>query len=139
MKLVLFVFLSILSFVQAQPDNNMNNNPDNNNDFFTYLNTPVVEWTNYTSPENAGPAEGNGLYLSPRGDLLVATSFDATVRAFDPHTGHIVWTYQPNSLGYPMRCFGGVTFNMEAATPYLVVAIADKAQEKDETPSIAER
>jgi hypothetical protein len=118
------LLLSAACLAQAQP---------NDNDF-TYFNEPDVAWTNFTSDDFEGPREGNGLYMSPDGRLLVSTSVDATIRAFHPETGDVLWTYKPNSLGFPIRCFGGVTFNLQASRPYLVFSIADAAVDKDNSP-----
>jgi hypothetical protein len=67
--------------------------------------------------------------MSPDGNMLVSTSFDATVQAFDPLTGAIIWTYIPDSRGFPIRCFGGLIFNYQAEDPYMVYAIADDRED----------
>jgi WD40 repeat protein len=99
-----------------------------------YLDSPVLLWANFTSDDGFGLSEGNGLYMSPDGNMLVSASLDSTVRAFDPLTGAILWTYKPDSLGFPIRCFGGLTFNYQAANPYMVYAIADAAIDPDDSP-----
>jgi outer membrane protein assembly factor BamB len=100
-----------------------------------YLDDPVLLWTNFTSNNLFGLGEGNGIFMSPDGKMLVSTSVDATVRAFDPLTGTIIWTYKPDSVGFPIRCFGGLTFNYQAANPYMVYAIADAASDRDNSPT----
>ncbi len=91
-----------------------------------YLDTPSVLWSDRTTDDaTLGVKQGNGLYLSPDGSMLVSTSADGTLRAFEPSSGTILWTYKPPSLGVVFRCFGGLHFNDQAPTPYMVYAIAD--------------
>ena len=106
-------------------------------EFFEYLEEPNMLWTGATTDsttEGSGVREGNGVFMSPDGQLLVSTSFDATLRAFDPMTGAVKWTYTPNSLGFPIACLSGVTFNYEGIRPYLIYAIADAATDLVDNP-----
>lgn len=106
-----------------------------NDEFFEYLDEPMLLWQNVTTDNSgSGVQAGNGLYMSPDKDMLVSTSLDGTVRAFDPASGDIFWTYTPNSLGLPIRCFSGVTFSVNGPRPYLVYAIADGADNADLNP-----
>lgn len=107
----------------------------------SYLAEPKLLWSGFTTNAEEGELgvrEGNGLYISPDGSMLVSTSFDGTVRAFDPIIGDILWTYTPNNLGFPIRCFSGVTFNLQSATPFLVYTVADSATDLVDNP-FAER
>ena len=123
-----WVLATLISITNAQP-------PDD--EFFSYLPTPTLLWSEFATSSTNGVQQGNGLYMSPDGQMLVATSFDGTVRAFEPQTGAILWTYQPDSIGLQYRCFSGVTFNYQADPKYLVYAIADGAQSREDT-SLAE-
>ena len=101
-----------------------------------YLDEPELLWSGSTTEDadKRGVRKGNGIFASPDGKMIVSTSFDATVRAFDPSTGEVLWTYTPNSLGFPFSCFSGVTFSYEGSRPYLVYAIADAAIDEIDNP-----
>jgi outer membrane protein assembly factor BamB len=106
-------------------------------DLFEYLAAPELAWSNVTTDSTEagmGVVYGNGVYISPDNDMVVSTSFDATLRAFDPITGAVLWTYVPTPVGTTIRCFGGVAFNYEGATPYLVYAVADGADNLVDNP-----
>lgn len=104
-------------------------NAQPNDEFFEYFDEPMLLWENVTtdSASGLGVQAGNGLYMSPDNDMLVSTSADGTVRAFDPLSGEILWTYTPESFGLPVQCFGGVTFSVNGPRPYIVYAVADGA------------
>lgn len=120
MKLSLsIVFLFLSSLLHAQD--------------FTYQD-PVLLWQGLTSDTSAGVYEGNGVYVSPDGSMIVSTSADGTLRAFEPVTGAVMWTFVPENLGFAIRCWSGVTFNFRGDTPYMVYAVADGAIEKENSP-----
>ena len=101
-----------------------------------YLDEPELLWTGTTTDgaDQRGVRKGNGIFTAPDGKMIVSTSFDATVRAFDSSTGEVLWTYTPNSLGFPYSCLSGVTFNYEGPFRYLVYAIADAAIDEIDNP-----
>ena len=115
-----FLFLSSLLQVQAQD--------------FNYLDPTVVWQARTTDDTSAGVLQGNGIYLSPDNKMIVSTSSDGSLRAFDPASGAILWTYVPDNLGFAIRCFSGVTFSYKGARPYMVYAIADGATDKNNSP-----
>ena len=57
--------------------------------------SPVTLWNNTINTEFGGVVRGNGLVLSPEGDVLLATSVSGAVTAFDVDTGTILWDYNP--------------------------------------------
>jgi sugar lactone lactonase YvrE len=82
-----------------------------------YFDAPVQEW------EALIPAvrQGNGVFVSPDDALIVATSADGTMSAFDP-TGTSLWTYGPPSIdsASAVSCSSGITFALDYLT-YAVI------------------
>jgi hypothetical protein len=72
-----------------------------------YFDAPVQEW------ETLIPAvrPGNGVFVSPDDALIVATSGDALLSAFD-RLGTPLWTYGPPLTDYAsaITCSSGITF-----------------------------
>jgi hypothetical protein len=67
---------------------------------------------------------GNGVYMEPNGEILVAVSYYADVSAMNPLTGDLVWDYTPNlASGAILTTSSGITFNSLANPPYLVFAV----------------
>jgi hypothetical protein len=81
-----------------------------------YLDAPVQEW------ETTIPAvrPGNGVFVSPDDALIVATSGDASLSAFD-RLGTPLWTYGPplTDSASEITCSSGITF----APDYLTYAV----------------
>jgi outer membrane protein assembly factor BamB len=75
-----------------------------------------VAWQVSTSPVG----KGNGAFLSPRGDVLVAVSSDGLVRALDPQNGEALWTY-PSTPGTTSS--SGAFFSPNAPIPYVAYCI----------------
>lgn len=117
-----FVFLFLGSLLQVQAQD------------FNYLD-PTLLWQGRTTEDtSAGVLEGNGVYLSPDNRMIVSTSSDGTLRAFEPTTGEIIWSYVPDNLGFAIRCWSGVTFSYRGSSPYMVYAVADGAVDKNNSP-----
>lgn len=107
---VIVLLVGILSCVSAQ---------------LRYLNEPQLLWNDRATEQTTGVRGGNGVFTSPDGAMVVSVAYDATVRAFNPRTGEILWTFTPPTTGFPIRSFGGITFNYRASPPMLVYAVAD--------------
>ena len=86
------------------------------------LQDPVV----YFSKQVEGDVGyGNGLFLMPGEQLLVATSSDGTVTCFHALTGEELWEYSPQSSS-EIASHSGVAFTTEnAETPYMVYSIIE--------------
>lgn len=68
--------------------------------------------------------EGNGVYLSPSNDKLVAVSRAGILRAYDPAYGSTLWTFNPPFVqGASYRCLGGVTFAQTTTLEYLAYMV----------------
>jgi len=81
--------------------------------------------------------ENNGAFISPDGSLVVVTSSDATIRGYDAETGASLFTTQPNSLGFPVNNYGGVTFS--PSRDFFVFAVVDGAPNPELTTLGARR
>jgi hypothetical protein len=86
-----------------------------------YPTAPTAKWI--TSTTGGGMFNNNGVYTAPDDSIVVTISQNCIVQANDAMFGNVLWTYLPVGGGY--RCFGGVTFNYDAATPYLVFSVVD--------------
>jgi hypothetical protein len=87
-----------------------------------YVADPAVAWTAIGG--EIGP--GNGIFPTPDGTRLVVTFQDGSVKFLDPGTGETVLDdFAPESLGFSIRGFGGVSFAYERPTPYMVYAVTD--------------
>jgi outer membrane protein assembly factor BamB len=87
----------------------------------TYL--PIADiqaaWTGSAGPVGVG----NGVFLSPNGDVAVVVSSDASATAFNPLDGTELWSYDPPSA--TANSTSGAFFCYSAPTPYLVYSFAD--------------
>lgn len=79
------------------------------------VSTPV--WSQFTG----GVGAGNGVFISPPGDLAVVVSSDASVRAFDPLLGTIKWSASPPDTSSTST--SGAFFSYEGASPYIIYAL----------------
>lgn len=86
-----------------------------------YPSSPTVAWSAPGSESSAG----NGLFLSPDQSTLVGAFRDGSVRMYDPMTGSSIGSFVPDSLGSPIRGFGGVNFVEGVSSPFLVYAVTD--------------
>lgn len=87
-----------------------------------YLNPPEVAWT--ATGSEAKP--GNGLFVSPDGDLLVGSFLDGSLIMYNPETGEKLGSYTPDvTSGATIRGFGGVTFAYTGSTKYLLYAVTE--------------
>jgi hypothetical protein len=84
-----------------------------------YPAAPTVKWIASTT----GMFNDNGVYTAPDDSIVVSMSQNCVVRANDAMLGNVLWTFLPAGEG--IRCFGGVTFNYDSATPYLVFSVVD--------------
>jgi hypothetical protein len=84
-----------------------------------YPASPTVKWIG----SNSGIFNDNGVYAAPDDSIVVSMSQNCAVRANSAMDGIELWTFFPTGEGY--RCFGGVTFNYDAVTPYLVFSVVD--------------
>jgi hypothetical protein len=84
-----------------------------------YPGAPTVKWEDTTT----GFFNDNGVYAAPDDSIVVSISQSCVVRANGAMGGAALWTFLPT--GQEFRCFGGVTFNYAAATPYLTFAVVD--------------
>lgn len=116
----LVLFLSSLLHVQAQD--------------FNYQDPTLVWQARTTDDTSAGVVDGNGIYLAPDSSMIVSTSSDGTLRAFQPQTGEVLWTFVPENLGFAVRCWSGVTFSFRGNRRYMVYAIADGAVDRNNSP-----
>ena len=85
-----------------------------------YLKDPTEAWSKGASETGVG----NGFFLSPDGSKLVGAFADGSVRIMNPATGEDI-AYTPTSQGVSIRGLGGVSFAMNASTPYIVFAVVD--------------
>jgi outer membrane protein assembly factor BamB len=92
---------------------------------------PTLAWSNQiipSSPTNSpGVLRGNGVYLTPDGMHLIATSVGGTVNSFNAATGVFEWEYDPPAVdGAIVRTHSGIAFTTEAASEdYMVYSIVD--------------
>jgi hypothetical protein len=70
--------------------------------------------------------QGNGVFLSPDGKLLVVVSRDATVRSFNPVTGDPGWTFTPTDAE-KSNSFGGASFCNFNGQPYVLISVTTNA------------
>jgi hypothetical protein len=89
------------------------------------LDYPVAPTQEWVASLGGGIFDNNGLYTAPDDSIVVSISSDCVVSAYLPVDGTLAWTnrFLPDGEGY--QCFGGVTFNYDAATPYLVFSVVD--------------
>lgn len=72
--------------------------------------------------------EGNGVYLTPTHDMLVAVSRVGILRAYNPDGGEILWTFSPPLIGGgSVSCQSGITFVETSAATYLAYMVVDTA------------
>ena len=70
--------------------------------------------------------EGNGVYLTPSGDKLIAVSRAGILRAYDPTDGSVLWTYSPSLMdGGSVSCQSGITFIETFLTTHLAYMVMD--------------
>ena len=70
--------------------------------------------------------EGNGLYLTPAKDKLIAVSRSGILRSFSPSDGSVQWTFSPPLIsGGSVSCLGGLTFVETVASTYLAYMVVD--------------
>jgi DNA-binding beta-propeller fold protein YncE len=88
-----------------------------------YFDAPVQEWETLIPTVR----QGNGVFVSPDDALIVATSADGTMSAFDP-SGTSLWTYGPPSIdsASAISCSSGITFAPDFLT-YAVIADEESA------------
>lgn len=68
--------------------------------------------------------EGNGVYLTPSRDTLVAVSRAGILRAYDPADGAVLWTFNPPLVqGASYWSQGGVTFAQTPSLEYLAYMV----------------
>jgi hypothetical protein len=84
-----------------------------------YPAAPTVKWIDTIT----GIFNNNGVYAAPDDSIVVSISQNCVVRANGAMGGNVLWTFLPSGEGF--RCFGGVTFNYDADTPYLVFSVVD--------------
>jgi hypothetical protein len=84
-----------------------------------YPTAPTVRWVDTTT----GIFNDNGVYAAPDDSIVVSISQSCVVRANGAMRGNEIWTFLPSGEGF--RCFGGVTFNYDANTPYVVFSVVD--------------
>jgi outer membrane protein assembly factor BamB len=95
------------------------------------LDIPLLSWSNQIIPANPsnspGVLRGNGVYLTPDGMHLIATSVGGIVTSFDAASGDFEWEYEePAVNGAITRSYSGIAFTTEAAAePYMVYSIVD--------------
>ena len=86
------------------------------------LDTPQVLW------EATAPAVeyGNGVFLTPDESLVLTTSVDGPVNAYEASSGNNVWLYTPPEVdGGVIRCHSGITFWGNNDGTYMVYSIID--------------
>jgi hypothetical protein len=90
-----------------------------------YLSNATLVWQKFSSPV----LQGNGVFLSPAGDLAVVVSRDATVRAFDPLTGKVAWVFTPSKKNLAaVESFSGAFFSTGVTTPYIAYSVNSGGQ-----------
>lgn len=73
--------------------------------------------------------QGNGVYLTPSSEKLVAVSRSGILRAYNPADGQVLWTFSPPLLGGgSVSCQGGITFVEKAGATYLAYMVIDTNQ-----------
>lgn len=98
-----------------------------------YFAAPEPTLLSSTSPMG----DGNALKLTPDGSLLIATSSNGAISAFDPSTGASAWTHTPATNPEPtlsrLSCTSGIVFSNNPAIggDYLVYAVTDGLAEAD--------
>jgi hypothetical protein len=90
----------------------------------TYLDAPVEGWRASFAPME----QGNGVFLSPDGSMVVAIASNCLVRAFGQATGEVRWTSNPPPGDGSSSCNGGITFNDNADIPYFTYMVNDNVQ-----------
>jgi hypothetical protein len=87
-----------------------------------YHDQPVEKWRKTFN----AIGEGNGVFLSPPGDMLVAVSRLGIVRAYDPADGGVLWTFSPPLIGGgSISCQSGITFVYTETLAYLAYMVTD--------------
>jgi hypothetical protein len=86
--------------------------------------SPLLIWT---KDIGNGVLQGNGVFLTPNGNHLIATSEFGAVTCLDALTAETVWEYVPSSVeGSIVRSRSGVAFTTEnALEPYMVYSVDD--------------
>lgn len=70
--------------------------------------------------------EGNGVYLTPAQDKLIAVSRSGILRAYDPTNGDVLWTFSPPLMdGGSTSCQSGITFVEGSESTYLAYMVID--------------
>jgi hypothetical protein len=78
--------------------------------------------------------EGNGLYMTPQKDKLIAVSRSGIVRAYTPMDGNVLWTFSPPPIdGGSVSCQSGATFVETSASSFLVYMIIDRVAGESST------
>ena len=70
--------------------------------------------------------EGNGVFLTPAKDKLIAVSRAGILRAYNPTDGRVEWTYSPTLVtGGSVSCHSGITFVETLSSTYLAYMVID--------------
>ena len=95
-----------------------------------YHNEPRRAWTKTFN----SIGEGNGVYLTPARDKLIAVSRAGILRAYDPASGDVLWTFSPPLMdGGSTICQSGVTFIEGASSTLLAYMLVDTVAGQDTT------
>jgi hypothetical protein len=76
-------------------------------------------------------SSGNGVFLSPDGNVLVVVSYDGSVRGFNPRDGAEKWKYSPDVL-QDTSSFGGAFFSNYQGQPYVLYSLVTFAAIDDQ-------
>ena len=76
----------------------------------------TTAWKEFTGGVDAG----NGVFLSPDGNMAVVVSRDAFVRAFDAATGAQMWSFSPTGIS---TSTSGAFFSLNGTTPYIAISV----------------
>lgn len=90
-----------------------------------YDSTPEEIWRVQFSP--IGP--GNGAFLSKDEDMLVVVAATGRVRAYDPMTSNVLWTFTPPLDPNTVSCKSGVKFVETLTDTYLAYAVTQDTGE----------
>ena len=70
--------------------------------------------------------EGNGVYLTPARDKLIAVSRTGILRAYDPANGDVLWTFSPPLMGGgSTSCQSGISFFDASSSTHLAYMVID--------------
>jgi hypothetical protein len=89
----------------------------------TYPQAATKDWVEIT----AAVYDNNGVFIAPDESIVVTISESCQVVANNPVTGFRDWIYAPTDT--TLKCFGGVSFNYEWSTRYIVFAASEIATE----------